>query len=411
MRKIKIEYVPHKYQESFHNSKSKFRTLLAGIRGGKTVAGVNESIKIAWNGWKDVFSYPNTGAIVASTYPMLRDVVIPVFFEFCPEEIIKKFNKSEMTLDLINDSKILFRSGDRPDKLRGLKLYWWWIDEGREAKGSLFKILIGRIADTRGCGFVTSTTRGFDWMYEDLFKPWENGNKDFDVIQFRSIDNPYFPKEEAIRLKGMYTDDFYMQELEAKFVLFAGLVYKNFARTIHVIDQIPFVKMKHLIAGVDWGFTNPAVVLFIGIDGEDNYYIMREYYQSEKLIDQIISDNLKIKGWFAEKDLRLGRMYCDPSEPAYIKQFKDSGLNATEANNEIRAGINRVSELLKTRKLFIHSSCVNTIKEFESYSYPEKKEDKQADEIPLKMNDHAMDALRYACMSERKEGSLFVSLS
>lgn len=402
--KIKIKYQPHEHQKKFHNSKAKLRLLLAGIRGGKTIAGVIEGITLALEGW-DTFGVPNVGCMVAPTYAMLRDVVLVEFFKFIPRELILSFNKSEMTANLINGSKIMFRSADQPDRLRGLDLHWFEFDECAMAKKLAHDILLGRISQKRGCGFYTTTPKGYNWVYEELYKPWENGDKDIEVIQFRSLDNPYYPPEEIEKLKNKYNTEFFMQELEAKFVLYSGLVYKDFARTIHTVKEIPYDKIKQYIAGVDWGYTNPSCILVIGIDGENNFYIVREYFEQNKVIDDIIDAGVRLKQKFP-----IEGFYCDPSEPAYIQQFKSAGLNAKEAENDIRPGINKVTELLRTKKLFISDKCVNLIREFETYSYPETKDEKQPEEVPLKMNDHAMDALRYACMSERVGDVLFFGL-
>jgi len=377
---------------------------LAGIRGGKTIAGVIEGITISLEGWGN-FGIPNVGCIVAPTYPMLRDVVLVEFFKYIPNELIEEFNKSEMIVKLNNGSKILFRSADQPDRLRGLDLHWFHFDECAIAKKEANDILMGRISQKEGCGFYTTTPKGYNWVYEELYKRWENGDNDIDVIQFKSIDNPYYPPKEIENLKNKYTTEFYMQELEAKFVLYSGLVYKDFNRISHVIDAIPYNKIKRYVAGIDWGYTNPSCILVMGIDGEDNCYVVKEFYDSGKVIDDLIEIAIQLK-----QEFNIIAFYCDPSEPSYIEQFRKVGLNAKEGNNEIRPGINKITELIKTKKLFVFSNCINLIREFESYSYPEIKDEKQPQEIPLKLNDHSMDALRYVCMSERK-GSSFMPLT
>jgi phage terminase large subunit len=69
------------------------------------------------------------------------------------------------------------------------------------------------------------------------------------------------------------------------------------------------------------------------------------------------------------------------------------------------SGIRTISDKLKVLegtgkpKLFISSVCKNLIFEFEAYHYPEEKEDRNATEMPIKENDHALDALRYLALS------------
>lgn len=364
---------------------------MAGIRGGKTVALVNEAIKISLTGWR-TFKTPNTGALIAPTYPMLRDVVLVEFFRYCPRELIKSFNKGEMKITMINGSVILLRSADEPDRLRGLKLHWYGFDEPRIAKKLAHDILMGRIADSRGCGFYATTPAGFTWIYTELYEKEEKGDEDYDVIEFTSYDNPYFPKEEIDKLEKTYTREFFMQEVMAKFIKFAGLVYKDFARTIHLIDKIPD-NIKYYLAGIDWGYTNPCAIVIIAVDGDDNYYIIDEYFESGRVIDEIIAQALSYK-----KKYNIDRWYADPSEPSFIESFNIKGIFTMKGDNDVRAGINAVAERLKTKKLFVYAGCKNTIREFETYSYPEPKEGKELKEEPIKIDDHALDALRYVCL-------------
>ena len=77
------------------------------------------------------------------------------------------------------------------------------------------------------------------------------------------------------------------------------------------------------------------------------------------------------------------------------------GVNVRDViknKDSVRNGINVVRELLKSGRLFIHEDCVHTISELETYAYPDKKPDRNEEENPIKENDHALDALRYALM-------------
>ena len=65
------------------------------------------------------------------------------------------------------------------------------------------------------------------------------------------------------------------------------------------------------------------------------------------------------------------------------------------------AGIDKVRELFKQQRIFINPKCVNLIWELETYSYPERKPDNNEPEKPIKENDHAVDALRYALYSNK----------
>ena len=89
MKKI---YEPHKYQKAFHNSKARFRTLIAGRRGGKTLSGTIEALRFADLRAQEL-GRPIKGMIIAPTYPMLKDVNIPMFLDWCPSHTINRIIK------------------------------------------------------------------------------------------------------------------------------------------------------------------------------------------------------------------------------------------------------------------------------------------------------------------------------
>lgn len=94
--------------------------------------------------------------------------------------------------------------------------------------------------------------------------------------------------------------------------------------------------------------------------------------------------------------MRSNAVYADPAEPDRVEIARRLGLNCRDVSKDIEAGIDRVQELFKQRRIHIHPSCKNLILELETYAYPEKKPDQNEKETPIKENDHAMDALRYA---------------
>jgi len=391
MVEIVIKYSPHEFQRKFHNSSARIRLMLAGIRGGKTLAGVNEGIKLACVGWK-TFKTPNRGCVLSPTYPMLRDVVLPEFFKFCPKEALKEFNHSEMRATFVNGSEILFRTADDPERLRGLDLHWFFADELAIMKRDAYIILLGRIAQKQGCGFVATTPKGRNFVYTDIYEPFNAGNKDYDVVAFRSFDNPYFPKEEIERLKTMYSAEFFAQELEAQFISFSGMVYKDFSRARHISEK-PLNPHKYRIVGIDQGFTNPTAFVFFDVDHDNNFYAAEEFYQSGLTDEDIVEAAFE-----ANKRHKVDVFYCDPSSIALIAAMRRAGLTVMPANNDVEIGIRSVTERLRMNTILISPRCANFIRELETYRYEDNKDDKTVKEVPLKINDHCCDAARYACM-------------
>ena len=69
----------------------------------------------------------------------------------------------------------------------------------------------------------------------------------------------------------------------------------------------------------------------------------------------------------------------------------------------MKSGIDRMHLLFKQNKLKIHSSCKNLIWELENYRYPDSRPNHNDDENPIKVDDHAIDSLRYALMTNKND--------
>jgi len=152
---------------------------------------------------------------------------------------------------------------------------------------------------------------------------------------------------------------------------------------------------------VDWGYTNPAVIVVLGLDGDGRAWVLEEFYQRRQLIGDIVAAAHSLaRKWNVES------FHCDPSEPANLQQMGQAKLSARPADNAVTEGIQCVKARLVDagdgqRRLYVDPSCVNTIAEFESYCWKQQRDGDLKDE-PEKVNDHAMDALRYALMAVDK---------
>jgi len=148
----------------------------------------------------------------------------------------------------------------------------------------------------------------------------------------------------------------------------------------------------NVIYGCDWGFKNPSCILAIGIKDEADY-VLQEFYQSRVTDDELIGIAEEM-----QQKWGIGPFYCDPSEPASIEKFHRAGIRAERANNDVNAGIRAVASRISTGKLFIHERCQNLINELNMYQYADDEKDR-----PVKLHDHAMDALRYALIESKSE--------
>ena len=154
---------------------------------------------------------------------------------------------------------------------------------------------------------------------------------------------------------------------------------------------------EYLSIGQDFGFNHANCILLLA-NKDDDIYILKELYLYEKTTDEIIG---LAEGKFPKNII----MYCDSAEADRIKMFKKAGYKALAVKKE-KGGpnvyINNQINWLKERKIYIHPSCTNTIKELGQWKW--KFDDRRSiylDE-PVNFFDDAIAALRYGVEPWRK---------
>lgn len=387
----------HQKQSEFIKSTKRYKLLNWGRRSGKTFAVGYEIFIELWNKDNALVSY------YAPTRDDARDIAWTDFTKLL-EDITVKTN--ETLLEIIVKNKHGGKST--------LRMYGWEAvknrDKGRGVENDLVvldecaffpmftekfdKVIEPTLLTSKGRLIITSTPNGFNHFY-DLANTAQNDD-DWFFSHATSYDNPHNPQDELEKLREKKTEDSFAQEYLADFRKMEGLVYKEFDREKHVVDKIP-EHYDELLAGIDFGFTNPTAVLHIVRDGDENYTVIGEWYKTGRT-DEQIKDYVK--------SCNFNRIYPDPASPSTIEVMNAAGLPVVEVvkgKESIKTGINRVRQLFKMGKLHIHRDCINLIEELEGYVYPERRPNQPEDENPIKENDHALDALRYALMTNNTD--------
>ena len=366
----------------------RFRVINCGRRWGKTTLAVEEI--------KGVALYKEARiCYIAPTYQQARDIAWQMLIKEL-KPITKKVNESRLELEVHNTKKstslIQLRGWEAVETLRGQAFDFIVLDEVAMYRNFWMywmETIRPTLTDRRGQAMFISTPKGFNHFY-DLYNLQDTDN-DFKSFHFTSYDNPHLPKDEIDQAKSQLTENRFAQEYLADFKKTEGLVYKEFNRERHVTKQFPDT-YTDTILGLDFGYTNPAAILPIKIDGDANYWIKEEWYKTQKTTEQIAEQARLYKPT---------KVYPDPAEPDRIEILRKAGLNIREVSKDIVAGVDHVRELFKQDRIHIHPDCKNLIYELETYRYPDKKPDRNEEEKPIKENDHALDALRYALYTNK----------
>jgi PBSX family phage terminase large subunit len=362
---------------------------IAGRGAGKTFAGIVKDFLYA-------MEHPGARVLVcAPSYTLLRDNARQTFLDICPRDYIVRYSMKENSVALRNGSIIWFRSLDQPDLLRGYTVAAVHIDEAGSVSKEASDIVR---ACLRQPGYplqrwLTTTPKGKNWIWAEFER---DKDEDHNLYRARSSDNPHLPKN--FEQSMGYTGLFYKQEILGLFESFEGLVYPTFSRDL-IIGVQSRNDFGRTVAGVDFGYTDPACIEVVGQSKDRTCLtVCDEYYVKNVTID----DHIK-----AAKDLKerwdIKMFVCDPSRPDSIEMFRRAGLPVTKGHNDILGGITKVASYLpadpekpEESRLTVSIACKNLVAEFEQYGFATNPDGEVIKEKPLDQSNHACDALRYA---------------
>jgi PBSX family phage terminase large subunit len=382
--------IPHEYQKRVLLSKKRFVVAIAGIQGGKTLCGVLWLIQ-------EIKKNPRgTFLVGAPSFKILNQSTLEKIFELMPEGVWGSYNKMEQVYRLKSGGKIFFRSLESPDSIEGMTAHAAWLDEAGQMKYRAWVNVLSRVSATNGRVLITTSPYTVNWLYKQIYQKVKNkelGYENFEIVEWESIHNPYFPKENYEHARMVLPLSEFERKYKGMFRRMQGLVYEDIfdeeGNIRNVVLDVP--KFQKVICGIDWGYRDPTAIAFLGITENGQVYLFDEVYKSGLTILDVISI-------LKEKVLenRVGFVYAGKDQPGYIDELNLKGVPTMAANNDIFFGIGRVRALIRMGRFFIHRRCVNALEEFTLYVY--KESDKMVEE-PADENNHMMDAIRYAIAS------------
>ncbi len=177
-------------------------------------------------------------------------------------------------------------------------------------------------------------------------------------------------------------------------------VFPEFDEAVHVVATDPPEEDRGLlIAGMDFGFRAPTVVLWGRLTKKGELVIVAERAERETVIAhhaRAITDGpMGSPAWIGVDP--AGRQRSDQTGQSNIQILKEHGLHVRARPSRIAEGIALVSARLKPAAgeptLRVHARCRHLIEALQQYHYPTENPGSME---PVKDGpDHAVDALRY----------------
>lgn len=335
-------------------------------------------------------------AICGKTIESLRRNVIvnlPLWLEGLAQVTESRSeNKVTVTIDGRTNTYYLFGGRDESSYalIQGMTLAGVLLDEVALMPKSFVEQALARCSVAGSKFWFNCNPEGPEHWFK---KEWVDKEAEHNALHlhFTMTDNPSLSPEIKTRYESMYSGVFYQRYILGEWRVAEGLVYE-FDKAKHTTDKIP--EYGQYFISCDYGTLNPFSVGLWCFDGEKAVRI-REYYYSGREGRALKTD----EEYYAELErladgLPIEHVIVDPSAASFIETIRRHGhFSVRKARNEVLPGIRLTSTLLKAGRILIHTSCTDAIREFELYCWDDKG---QVDK-PLKVNDHAMDDIRYFC--------------
>ncbi|MDE2105869.1 MAG: phage terminase large subunit [Patescibacteria group bacterium] len=227
------------------------------------------------------------------------------------------------------------------------------------------------------------------------------------LLESRHEDNPSLTADYLAKLDAL-TGVRYQRLRLGRWAAAEGLVYE-FDRAVHLIDRRELPKEWRRIRVVDFGYSNPFVCQWWAIDGDGRLYLYRELYRTQRLVEDHARDIARLS---AGESYEATIADHDAEDRATLNRH---GIATSPAHKAVSPGIQAVQKRLavagdgKPRLFVLRDALIGrdetlaesrkpycTEQEFDSYVWPKGQDGKAVKEAPVKMDDHGMDALRYA---------------
>jgi hypothetical protein len=401
-----IAYAPLPSQKRFHESNARFKGFSGSIGSGKSAALCHEAIRLAY------LNPGRTGLIGAPTYPMLRDSTLAALLEILNANGIPfELNRSDYVLTLTDvRSKILLRSLEEYERLRGTNLAWFGVDELTYTQEEAWLRLEGRLRDPkakRHCGFAVWTPKGYDWVYRRFIS---GDRSQYEVILAQPMENQHLlaaVPDFYERLRSTYDESFFRQEVLGEYLdMKAGRVYGEFDRHVHVTDL--HIDLRYpLLWALDFN-VNPMCSIIAQVIG-DEVRVLDEIVLSratttdacQAFFDRYkrFSTGVTIYGDASGANQRTtGSSDYDLIRQYFARtQFRNVQIEVPKKNPTVRDRIALVNAKLRNAygesSLKISPSCKELIRDLEEVSYKTDSAEIDKDRDPRRT--HLSDALGY----------------
>jgi PBSX family phage terminase large subunit len=171
-----------------------------------------------------------------------------------------------------------------------------------------------------------------------------------------------------------------------------GVIYDKFDESMIVKAADVPERFDRYAAGQDFGMniTNVKIGWLA-----DTVYVLADY-GAYNMTTKSFNAELEARNWFDCSDNMGLPVYCDPAGGERIQEI----TGGVKANNSVESGIDYINAKIERGQFIVCENCTGVLSEIWDYCRDEGGE-------IVKVNDHFLDALRYAVFSDVQQGVVF----
>lgn len=400
---IKPEVFNNKYIP-FLSDTRRLQILYGGSASGKSYAVAQRCIIQSFKKGNNILvarKYGNTNR--NSTFRQIKNIIstwnLSTYFTINQLRIINN----------ISSSQILFTGLDDVQKIKsisGIKIIW--IQQASQiSKDDYIQLnlrLRGRITNSNIHYMMWMSFNPISknhWIRKQFFKqdgsPRQGGNHNRPDIGINVgfyhttyLDNKWCDQQYMQLLQSYIQTSPYHYDVYALGLwgTFGQLVFPNFKIQQFDIDAV-IRTSNYSATGLDFGYNDPSVCLTVS-QNDKVFYICQQLYGRKWTNTDLALNIANNTNW-----IKNSTIYADSAEPQRIMQLRKSGYNIQPVvKKTIKQSINNI----KTIPIVIHPNCTHTIQQISNYQYQKNKNTGQYTDNPIQIENHCMDALRYATM-------------
>ncbi len=376
-------------------------TLLDGaVRSGKTsniIQKIPQIFEFVGNEYLKVFSGYSRNSVKNNVIMELK----PFIENYLGGKVRYNNSTGELDIKLFGKEYNCYVTGggksDSLNSIQGGTWDFWYANELPRHNYGFYNMALSRLTPENARAFADSNPESSNhWLYQEKIKPYLEGEgKDvFEYWHFTMYDNANLSEVFIKNQEKLYKGAFKKRKIDGLWVIADGLVYDTFNRGKHSITQarlLEKIKKYEIIEfflGIDWGWNHPTACLLLGNSIDGTCYVIDELYSAKLDFEGVIR-------WINQKQSEYGKFFsyanCDNARPEQNEKLRRyTNLVIYEEKPKVDDSIALVRSLINYDKLIVSEKCVRTLEEFGLYSYGGNNED-----VPLKINDDCMDALRY----------------